>query len=150
MQLHRPCAHLPLHFITLFLQGKRDALVRLESFTEIMNQGEKKSVIMPTKQCLQKCYPSAGKTTVPPPASTSLPCSCLAVLPPEGTRATWPLISLCTHVVYQNNSSNNTRILLLPRPIASESSSLKRGSICSNATAQGLPSPMQSLARQFQ
>lgn len=62
----------------------------------------------------------------------------------------WPLISLCTRVLYQNNSSSNARILLLSSPIASESSPLKRGSICSNAKAQGLPSPMQSLARQFQ
>lgn len=93
---------------------------------------KKKSVIVPTNQCLQKCYPPVGKTTVPPPTSTSLPCSCLAVLPPERTRP-------C--VLYWNNSSNNARILL-PSPIFSESSPLKRGSICSNAKAQGLPSPM--------
>lgn len=30
MQIHRLCTHFPLHFITPFLQGKTDALVRLK------------------------------------------------------------------------------------------------------------------------
>lgn len=62
-------------------------------------------------------YFSEGKTT--PSYLPAHPCSC---------RARWPLISLCTSKFYQNNSSNNAQMLLLPTPRASESSPLKAAS----------------------
>lgn len=54
-QLHRLYTHLPLRFITLFLQGKKDALVRLEN--ETMNQGEKKMDYHAYKAMLAEVLP---------------------------------------------------------------------------------------------
>lgn len=83
MQLPEPCATSLIISLLSFCR-ERDALVRLKSFIEIKNQGEKKQL-----SCSQSMKP-----TTRAPASTSLPCSCSAVQPPEGTRAMWPLLSL--------------------------------------------------------
>lgn len=114
-----------------------------------MNQGEKYRSSCPQSNARRSAAHQRGKHPSHHPPARPCPAPaeqhCLLKAP-----ELWPLISLCTHVLYQNNSSNNARILPLPSAIASEGSPLKGGSICNNAKAEGLPSPTQLLARQLQ
>lgn len=136
-QLHRLCTHLPLRFITLFLQGKKDALVRLE--TETMNQGEKKMDYHAYKAMLAEVLPIIGDNSQPTRHKHS----------PALLKGPEPCgLSHLSAPLYFTKHQQQTH--LLPSSIASASSSLKRGGLCSKAKARVLPSPAQSLARQLQ
>lgn len=90
------------------------------------------------KTILAECYPHWGQQ--PAHQAQAQP------HPAEGTRALWPLTPLCTDVLYKTSAADTS----FSHFIASASSSLNRGSLCSKVKAQVLPSPAQSLARQLQ
>lgn len=127
---------LPSAFYHSLSPGKDRCISKIE--TETTNQNSKNWIITPTKQCLQSATYHWGQQ--PAHQTQAQPCSA------EGTRAMWPLTSLCTPILYKIPAAD----ISAPSSIASASSSLKRGSLCSKAKAWVLPSPVQSLARQLQ